>query len=54
MKRLITLIVALSVLGTAAAAVAAEKPAEPHAKDCACRYGCIAPGPGLEEVELIP
>ncbi len=54
MKRLITLLVALSVLGAGAAAVAAEKPAKPHAKDCACQYGCVVPGPGLEDVELIP
>ncbi len=54
MRRLITLLVALSILGTGTAAVAADKPVKPHAQDCACEYGCIIKGPSLEGVELTP
>ncbi len=54
MRRLMLLLVALSVLGVGGTALAAEKPTKPHAKDCACEYGCIVPGPGLEDIELIP
>ena len=54
MRRLMILLVALSVVGTGAVALAGEKPTKPHAKDCACEYGCIVKGPGLEGVELTP